>query len=190
MKKILLFTALLFIPALIFAQNSHLQFKGIPIDGTMNQFIGKLKGHGFVLKETLEDITLLSGEFVNETCDIYVLASPKTNVVWKVVVCLPKETSWNSIKSSYRSFQNSFTSKYGDPTESIEFFNSPYQEVAGTEMLALRSGECTYMTYWDIPEGTIVIKMLDSEQIAFMYEDKINTEKRMKEKEESILNDI
>lgn len=54
MKRII--ATLLFLMVLIsssFAQNSeHLKFKGVPIDGTLNEYVSKMKQAGFVLEGT------------------------------------------------------------------------------------------------------------------------------------------
>jgi len=49
---------------LTFAQTSeHLSFKGIPIDGTLDQYVSKMKQSGFTNLSTKDGTVLLSGDF-------------------------------------------------------------------------------------------------------------------------------
>jgi hypothetical protein len=189
MKKTLLSFALTLVTLLTFAQNQHLKFKDIPIDGPLAEFVGKLRQQGFVLNEMDGDSAVLEGEFVNETCEIYVAASPISNTVWSVGVYLPKMTSWSSIKSKYHSFKANFTAKYGTP-RSYEYFSDPYYEGDGYEMQAVRLEECTYVSFWTIPEGHLKVEISKFEQLYFDYEDRINSEKDDMERNQSIMNDI
>jgi hypothetical protein len=172
------------------AQDTHLTFKDIPINGELSSFVEKLKKEGFLLEKIDGNIAILKGKFVNRDCEIYVFATPKTLIARNVTVYLPKETTWSSIKSDYHSFKASFWAKYGAPANSYEFFSKPYYEGDGYEMQALRLEKCTYASFWDVPEGTIVVKISEFEQISFVYEDKTNTEKGNAEKLENVMNDI
>ncbi len=49
---------------LTFAQSSeHLKFKGVPIDGTLSEYVSKMKQAGFQLIETDDGVAVLEGEF-------------------------------------------------------------------------------------------------------------------------------
>jgi hypothetical protein len=47
------------------AENQHLLFKGVPIDGTMNEYVAKMKLNGFVVIATEPGATMLQGEFAS-----------------------------------------------------------------------------------------------------------------------------
>lgn len=51
MKKIILFCYLFFCLSVVYAQEEHLTFKGIPIDGTIKEFVSKLREKGFEFEE-------------------------------------------------------------------------------------------------------------------------------------------
>jgi hypothetical protein len=70
MKKI--FSTLFFSIAVMtcFAQiksdsSKHLTFKGVPIDGTLGEFVLKMKKNGFTHKGTKDGIAILEGEFAS-----------------------------------------------------------------------------------------------------------------------------
>ena len=189
MKKILVLAILIASPLSISAQNQHLQFKNIPIDGNINEFVEQLKNEGFVLNKLEDTSAILEGNFANEACEIFVTASPKTKTVWKVTAYLPKTKTWSSIKSEYKTFKANCTVKYGTP-RSFEYFKDPYYEGDGYEMQAVRLEKCTYNSYWTIPEGYIKVAISKFEQVSLSYEDKQNSEKDDGERSESIMNDI
>lgn len=190
MKKITLFIILTLLPAWSFAQEKHLEFKGIPIDGQLTEFVEKLKNEGYTLVQQEWFVAQLEGKFANKDCNIYVLATPKTNIVESVVVHLPQSTSWQTIQSDYYSYKEIFTNKYGAPYDSYEFFSNPYNEGDGYEMQAIREEKCHYISFWGVPEGTIYVQISGYEQITFTYEDKINSEKSSEEKQEAVMDDI
>ena len=59
MKKLLLLFTLVFSINIIGAQNTHLTFKGIPIDGNVNDFAAGLSKKGFTQIRDLEDNSIL-----------------------------------------------------------------------------------------------------------------------------------
>lgn len=120
----------------------------------------------------------------------YILASPKTKTVWKIAVFFPKETAWYSIKSAYNKYKDQYTTKYGNPSKSYNFFSNPYYEGDGYETSAIRNGKCHYASFWDIANGNIVVSISTYMQVEIEYEDKINSDINDKEKEGNIQGDI
>lgn len=168
----------------------HLEFKGVPLNGKITEFVQKIEKQGFHTSERLETAVIMEGKFTGKDATILVAASKKSKTVWKVKVFLPKRTSWSSIKSDYMYYKEVFTKKYGNPTDNYEFFSKPYYEGDGYEMSALRNEKCHYISAYSTNHGVIYIEMTSSEEIAISYEDKINTEIMNREKEESVIDDI
>ena len=65
MKKIFLFLTVMLMSLTTFAQTEspHLSFKGVPIDGTLNDYVQKMKQKGFTYLGTEDGIALLKGDF-------------------------------------------------------------------------------------------------------------------------------
>ncbi len=65
MKKIFFFFLFAVISYTVFAQSAseHLTFKGVPINGTLNEFVSKLKQKGLAHIGTEEGIAMLKGDF-------------------------------------------------------------------------------------------------------------------------------
>ena len=190
MKKLYLIIACLFITLCSYSQNAHLDFKGIPLDGRLSDFISKLEAEGFTFDKYVdEDAAIMKGDFAGRNADIYILVTPSSKTVYAVSVFYNEDESWSSLKSDYFQMKELYTKKYGEP-ESFEFFSKPYYEGDGYELQALRKGKCNYESLWELPLGRICIKIDQFCEISMIYGDKINTELRQKEDENIALNDI
>ncbi len=167
----------------------HLTFKNIPINGDVNIFAKELVKQGFTIKETKGNVITLSGSYISRDCEVLILGTKGTNIIWKVIIFLPKETNWYSIKSDFLKLKEQFIVKY-NTGKSYEFFSSPYDEGDGYEMQAVRLEKCTYSTFWDTQGGSITLKISKYEQISVSYEDSINSAIDDKERAEAVSNDI
>ena len=189
MKKVLLLAILLPLLSLgVFAQNSHMTFQGIPIDGSAEEFSHKLVNKGFNLVKTTEKYSYFSGTFANEECGLGINITPVSKNVWRVLIVLPSKSSWFTLKSQYKNFKISYTQKYGSPT-SYEFFLDPYYEGDGYEMSALHLKKCVYMSLFSVDNGKILLSMSD-DHLTIIYEDAINSEKSENEKNNIRYKDI
>lgn len=190
MKKLLLLFAFVFSINIIGAQNAHLTFKDIPIDGNVKDFADKLSKKGFTQVKGLDDDIFMEGKFADFDAVVGLFGTPKSKIIWQVVVITKKYTSWQAMKADFKKYKEIYTKKYGKPANDYHFFSRPYYEGDGYEMQALKLEKCTYATVFKIPEGTIMIKMTKWGDISFSYEDNINVKIRNSESEKSVLNDI
>ncbi len=102
MKKIYSLFLVLFIANYIYSQDSHIEFKGISLDGSLSSFVEKMEKNGFTLqKSPREHVALMKGLFTGKWVEVLILSSPKTKTVWKVSVYYSKQESWTSLKSDY-----------------------------------------------------------------------------------------
>lgn len=190
--SIRIWTLLLFFFAAVlptFSQE-HLTFKGIPITGSVESFTKQMESKGFTYLTEVEGGRVFEGKFAGQYAATFVLFSPKTRVVWKVVVSYKAENSWYDLKQKYLNFKRQYTEKYGAPESTHEFFSDPYYEGDGYELTALSQDKCLYSTYYSVDTGMINISMSKEGGIDLVYEDKINCNKILKEQESEIENDI
>ncbi len=191
MKRI--FFALFFFISAFFlldaqAQSQHLTFKGIEINGTLTEFISKLQKQGFTLIDRFESGAALKGTFAGE--DAVVLIPCKENeIVWKVVVDFNEKNTWYSLKSAYKSYKESLTSKYGKG-ESYEYFKSPYYDGDGYEMSAVKLEKCFYSTIFEIKEGDIIVEICKGANVRISYEDNENYLKIKEKREQQKYDDL
>jgi len=160
MKKIFLLFSMIIITSIIFAQNdvnsinkidSIGSFKGIKLCQSYSLFKNELLKQGFIFIKNGDDpqIKYFTGRFLNEKCEILVVLTPKTQIVWKIVVRMPEQYSWFSLKDEYTTIKNDLIKKYGEPEKEYSFFSSPYYEGDGYELSASKNDKCTYDAFWN-----------------------------------------
>lgn len=194
MKKTLLtLFAILFVVNL--QAQSHLVFKGIPLDGSTTEFMNKLRTKGLKISETKDIGGIMKGDFAGYSdCTIYVYGTRKTKKVFCAIVAFPSENSWSSLYYQYSSLKSSYTKKYGEPL-SIEEFITPYYEGDGYELQALKKDKCTYSSKFTTEAGDILISITyhensDGYDVSVGYIDNINRELNEAEQQEIIDSEI
>ena len=104
MKKLIVSFAFVLIALTSYAQNSskHLTFKGVPIDGTLSEYVAKMKSAGFSHIGTEDGVALLSGEFAGyRDCMIGVKTLKKYNTVHEIAVLFPTQNTWRGLSYDY-----------------------------------------------------------------------------------------
>lgn len=157
---------------------NHILFRGIEIDGTVSNICSELEKLGYSAPIFLESgSAVVEGDFAGvPNCEILIVKSRYADFVWKIVVFMPEENNWYSLKVDYERFKNMFTRKYGQP-DSFEYFSEPYEEGDGYEHTALSVGKCTYASYYNVPLGIISLSISEKGAINIGYEDKVNCDK-------------
>ena len=76
---------------LSFAQSTeHLSFKGVPIDGTLDDFVFKMQQNGFTLSQTENGTAFLTGDFAGyKDCSVGVTTLKQKDLVYKIAVIFP-----------------------------------------------------------------------------------------------------
>lgn len=65
----------------------HVQFLGIPVDGTIDNFIYKLKQkRNYTITKQKDTITFLRGKFMERKCDLMIKFTPQKHIVYLVGV--------------------------------------------------------------------------------------------------------
>ena len=183
MKRLLTIVAFIFSFMFVVAQtpNNHLTFKGIPITGTLESFAQKLEAKGFEKKYSDKTSVEFEGEFAEYSdCEIYIYKVPNQNIVHKVVVFFPEESSWEDLEKEYNQCKDILTNKYGDPTlHSEKFKEGALTFNDDAKMSSLKEGNCDYWTGWEVDKGDIKVEIApiidtDDGNIRLFYFDKIN----------------
>lgn len=169
MKKIVTFisiVALLTINTIIYGQ----EFLGIKVDGKLSEVVAKFKLKGFKVTSPDDLSPALVGKAGVSNVEVIILSSPISKTVCKIVVYLPKKNDWESIKSEYEDYLETLTAKYGTPTQSFNFFSSPYKEGEGDEMNAIGMEKCFYSAYWE----NVYLRISEYKQVSIAYENAKN----------------
>lgn len=165
-------------------------FKGIPIDGHIEDFVKALENQGYKKVYDGTSGVVMKGDFTGKNAEIFILYTSKTKTVWKVAAQFDKNSSWYKLKSDYFDYVELYTQKYGKPSEHFEFFVDPYYEGDGYELQALEKEKCFYNTFFKTELGILSVKIASSGTITLSYEDYINSNKEDSEKTSSALDDI
>lgn len=141
------------------AQESHLKFKGIPIDGNYVAFAQKLIQKGFKQMETTDYGVVLKGVFM-ATPDVMVTIHP--DPASKVVSCMTASIdagdNWTSIEQKYYQIVDTYKQKYGEPTAHQEEFNTHVDDDFD-RLRAIRDNKCVYKSEWFVEGGGILISL-------------------------------
>lgn len=187
MKKIISTLAFALIAVITIQQNQvnaetpiHLAFKGVPIDGTLRQYIVKMQQNGFTLMHIKDGTAILKGDFASyKKCIIGVSSLKKKDLVCKIAVIFPAWDTWSSLSSNYFSLKEMLTEKYGQPTDCTEIFQSSIKpEDDGAKMYEVKFDSCKYYTTYETDGGSIQLSIghdgVVSCFVILVYYDKIN----------------
>ena len=158
-------------------ESDHLFFKGVPIDGSLEEYVARMKYAGFEYIGTQEDGTaILQGDFAGfKACLI------------GVAVLFPERDGWASLEGDYNSLKALLTEKYGKPSECVEEFLGLYSRELGSntegdKLMALKTDACTWRAVYRVPKGRIELSvenhggMIGESRVVLRYYDKINSE--------------
>ena len=103
MKKILILAMTVILSSGAFAQREVTKFLGIPVDGTKQSMIQKLKAKGFTYDQQTD---CLYGEFNGE--EVSIAVQTNGNKVWRIVITDEIDRSENQIRIRFNNLVNQF----------------------------------------------------------------------------------
>ena len=171
---------------LTFAQTTdHLSFKGVPLDGTLDEYVSKMKQNGFTHIQTEEGTALLSGDFAGyKDCIVGVSTLKQKDLVYKIGVLFPEKDTWSRLSTNYFDLKQMLTEKYGKPSDVVEKFDVPsYSQPRDDQdkMYKVKFDNCKYYSIWQTDKGEIQLSIdhngVTSCFVKLAYFDKINGDK-------------
>jgi hypothetical protein len=161
----------------------HLTFKGVPIDGTLDEYVSKMKQNGFTHLGTEDGIAILNGEFAGyKECIVGISTLKQKDLVHKIVVIFPDRDTWSTLSGNYFNLKEMLTEKYGNPFEVLEKFDSEFEPSDDEDkMYRVEFDNCKYYSIWQTDKGDIKLS-IDHESVyrcfvSLSYFDKINSDK-------------
>ena len=161
----------------------HMTFKGVPIDGSLNEYVSKMKQSGFTLIGTEDGVVMLKGDFAAyKGCIIGVATLKGKDLVSKILVIFPEQETWSTLSSNYYNLKELLTEKYGEAAEIVEKFDT-YSEPNddNARMHELGMDRCKFFTIFELENGSIQLSIehdgFSSSFVMLSYYDKINSEK-------------
>lgn len=187
MKTILTTLFCLVVTITSFAQNGsesseHMTFKGVPIDGTLNEFVLKMKESGFTHVQTENGVSMLKGDFAAyKNCYLGVVTLKQKDLVSRITVMFPECETWSSLYSNYSTLKELLTEKYGEPTEVVEEFDTSFEPKDDNDkMHEVGMNNCMYYTTYETENGKIQLTIqndgFSSSFVLLTYFDEANTE--------------
>ena len=181
MKTIILTVTLALTTILTIAQTSeHLSFKGVPIDGTLAEYISKMKKNGFTHLGTEDGMAILNGDFAGyKDCHVGVSTLNQKDLVYKIGVLFPGQDTWSSLSTNYFSLKQMLTDKYGKPSDVVEKFDGLSKPNDDNDrMYEVKFDRCKYYTLWETDKGEIQLSIGHNGVIScfvkLLYFDKVN----------------
>ncbi|POY36414.1 hypothetical protein C3K47_11750 [Solitalea longa] len=184
MKKLIVSIIFVLTAIISFAQvntkpSGHLMFKGVPIDGTLTEYVAKMKQNGFIHFGTDDGTALLKGDFAAfKGCIVGVSTLKQKDLVSKIAVVFPECDTWSSLSSNYFSLKEMLTEKYGQPSDCVEKFQSYSEPDDNYKMYEVQFDRCKYYTSFETEKGSIQLSIEHKGAskcfVMLVYHDKIN----------------
>ena len=161
-------------------ESPHLSFKGVPIDGTLNEYVQKMKQKGFSYVGTEDGVEILTGDFAGYNgCKVGVSTLKETDLVSKIAVIFPKRDTWSTLSNDYFSLKEMLTEKYGTPASVQEEFPSRSDlRDDNVRMFEVMRDGCKYISTFETSKGNIQLSISQRGHVncfvLLCYFDKIN----------------
>lgn len=165
----------------VFAQSNHLNFKGVPIDGTLECFVRNMEKAGFEYMFKEDGVAILQGDFAGfRKCTIGVVTLQSYDLVNRIVVLFDSTELWSELYGSYTQLREMLTKKYGDPYSSEERWTGYSKpENDKDKMYELRQDRGEINTIYVTDRGNIALEIIKADLlgglIRLSYMDKVNS---------------
>ena len=178
-----LFVVLLLSPFSLRAQEKHLGFRGIPVDGALERFVEEMESVGYEKLYRYNGSVLMRGFFAGyDDCLVEVnsYSIDGTDLVYRVSVKLGGGDEWDLLEGIYMNLKGLLSKKYGYPYSQTEDFYDDALVTGSQKFASLVEGCCDYRSEWRVDEGSVVMVIDYVEDIGGLvvlgYFDKVNGE--------------
>lgn len=145
----------------VLESSNHLKFKGVPIDGKLEDLVSRMKRKGFKHIDTKGDTEIMQGDFADfKECTVYVTTLDNKDLVSRIDVAFPKQDKWEYLHGDYKHLKELQTEKYGKPSSCVEKFQSLYGSGPSNDMDKMYEvgfDRCKYETRFTVDNGEIVL---------------------------------
>ena len=171
----------------------HLTFKGVPIDGSLQEYVEKMKDAGFTVGrnidslgdtigyaiDTIGGVASLQGDFAGyKDCTVEVATVKPHDIVSTINVLFPERDEWSALESDYENLKSMLMQKYGEPAECKEKFTDDYGLDNWMKLSRLKDDECTWYTTFSTTNGDIKLSLEHRKYNCFVqlsYFDRLNS---------------
>lgn len=155
----------------------HLSFKGIPIDGSLDEFMFKMRYIEYRPSGRYGNAQHFDGIFIGEP--VTIVAEEAAGNVYRVEVQFRTWNSWKELSGQYEQIKSLLTAKYGSPVKQVEQCQSGYGPGSNLELMGIHTERCLYQVDFESgsPAGSIQLSISKKAAIRIVYLDKINYDK-------------
>jgi hypothetical protein len=180
-KNIIALVVFLTMNFLGYSQADHILFKGVPVDGTLAEYVSKMEEAGFNVLGSEDGTTLLEGDFAGyNNCFVSVATLKQKDLVYKIGVLFPNKETWSELSNNYFDLKDMLIEKYGKPTTVTEKFVG-FTDAGSddnSKMFKVKLDNCKFSAVWKTEKGEIQL-IIDHESVSrcfvrLLYIDKIN----------------
>ncbi len=158
--------------------NKHMKFLDVPIDGTLRQYVSRMRRAGFKVERYDGSVAVLVGEYIGRSgTRVYVNTLGKRDLVSKIAVVLPAADDWNTLETTYTYLKNYMTQGFGGYESCVERFYNPYAKNNAGKMNAVGLDQFKYETRFVSECGDLSLLIRHADQKTFVmliYKDKEN----------------
>lgn len=155
-----------------FAQEDILKFKGIPIEGNINEFKTKLINTGYQ-PYTVADKEVYAGQFIKEDCSIVLEQTNDNQIASVMVVFSKKYKSWKSLDDAFQTLKEALIQKYhcsnNDIEEELEWIKLEDAFSDSSKMQSLTSEQCNHILKLKVKGGFISLAKTPAASLSLTY---------------------
>ena len=155
-RVVIIFFSLLF--SIMMMGEKHMMFRSLPIDGDLKTAVKEVKKWGFMGMK-IKNMAVLMGALEGEDVMITLMATPKSNTLFSVSVIYEDVETWNEQMVIYERIKASIAAKYGEPTDIINEWESPYS-LNNNPMQAFKEGKAMYGVVYSTKEGKVAVNIM------------------------------
>ena len=155
-RVVIIFFSLLF--SIMMMGEKHMMFRSLPIDGDLKTAVKEVKKWGFMGMK-IKNMAVLMGTLEGEDVMITLMATPKSNTLFSVSVIYEGVETWNEQMVMYERIKASIAAKYGEPTDIINEWESPYS-MNNNHMQAFKEDKATYGVVYSTKEGKVAVNII------------------------------
>jgi len=186
MKKALVTLVCFLMLGSMMAQSEHMTFVGVPIDGTLYEYIEAMEKEGFEFVGIEEGIATLKGDFAGyKNCLITVTTLRNCDVVSEIAVLFPEIHHWYDLIPEYEKIKSLLTEKYGQPTKCTEKFLNYKGDNDYQKLIEISNKRVRWFTVFSTDLGELELTLTTGQlpaqgHVLLYYRDKENTKKAQK----------
>lgn len=160
----------------------HLIFLGMPIDGSLLEYVEYMRCKGYKEETISEGRACMVGKYEDyKGCTICMESCEANNLLAKITVELPAREQWRKVYADYCKMKELLTNRYGAPTLSIEKMHGMFTDRGTNDSVRLaKFGECYYKTIYCTDRGDVWLQIqcgsvISGINVQVVYQDRINS---------------